>query len=305
MESAYRAFASGNYGLALELMDQALQTEQRLGPAPDQVGLGLEARGSILRAGIAMAAGSLAEAAEWYLGAAERCRAAGLDGMEASFLGNSAYCLAWIDPDAAVARATEGLTLARRSTTGHSFNLRALAVALAASDPQRAADFLAEADTVAPSNAVSLAFAVFIATRLADWPSALRAADRILDRDRRSGDTPLVNLSASFNVVARALADTQPGPAAVLQGIVRRLAGRPSRDAVTPTPPVGATELNSLIELFIQIRRDTSALLVDALGEAQMRELRAQGEAMDREQAAAYARTHIAEYLATLVPKAT
>ena len=36
-----------------------------------------------------------------------------------------------------------------------------------------------------------------------------------------------------------------------------------------------------------------------------MRELRAPGEAMDRDQASAYAHTHIAEYLATLAPEAT
>ena len=36
-----------------------------------------------------------------------------------------------------------------------------------------------------------------------------------------------------------------------------------------------------------------------------MRELHAQGEAMDRYQAPAYARTHIDEYLATLAPEVT
>jgi hypothetical protein len=54
-----------------------------------------------------------------------------------------------------------------------------------------------------------------------------------------------------------------------------------------------------------QIRRDTSQLLVEALGEAQMGELRAQGEAMDHDQALTYARTHIAEYLASLAPEST
>ena len=68
----------------------------------------------------------------------------------------SAYDLAWVDPEAAIARATEGLTLARRSGTGGAIaaNLRALAVALASSDPQRAAALLAEADTVAPGSGV-------------------------------------------------------------------------------------------------------------------------------------------------------
>jgi len=307
-ESAYRAFASGDYGLALELIDRAQETEQRLdpgpgpGPGPDPLGDDLEVYASLLRAVVAMASGSLAEAAEWYLDVAERHRVAGIDGLEASCLGSSAYCLAWVEPEAAIARATKGLTLARRSAQGSAIaqNLQALAVALAPSDPQRAAALLAEADTVAPGHEIDLAWAVFGATRLADWPSALRTANRLLDRDRRSGATSLVILSATFNVVARGLADAQPEPAAVLQGIVRGLAGRPSPGGVTPTPPVVATELNSLIEMVTLVRRDTRALLVDAIGESRMRELRAKGEAMDRDQASAYARAHILEYFAAI-----
>ena len=111
-----------------------------------------------------------------------------------------------------------------------------------------------------------------------------------------------MTLSTTFNVVARALADTQPEAAALLQGVVRGLAGQPSRAEGTPTPtaPADATESNPFVELVTQVRRDTSQLLVETVGEARMRELRAQGEAMDRDQASAYARTHIAEYLATL-----
>ena len=64
--------------------------------------------------------------------------------------------------------------MARRSGTGGAIaaNLRALAVALASSDPQRAAAVLAEADTAAPGSGADLTWAVFTATRLADWPSA-------------------------------------------------------------------------------------------------------------------------------------
>ena len=90
MDRASRVLAIGDYGLALELIDRARETEQRLGPAPDPLGLGVEVSGSILRAAVAMASGSLAEAAEWNLDVAERCRDVGLDGMEASFLGMSA-----------------------------------------------------------------------------------------------------------------------------------------------------------------------------------------------------------------------
>jgi hypothetical protein len=106
----------------------------------------------------------------------------------------------------------------------------------------------------------------------------------------------------TFNVVARGLAEAQPATAAVLQGVLWGPAGQPNPAAATPTPPADVPESNPRDEWMTQIHRDTSALLVDAIGEAKMRELRAQGEAMERVQATAYARTHIAEYLAILPP---
>jgi hypothetical protein len=73
----------------------------------------------------------------------------------------------------------------------------------------------------------------------------------------------------------------------------------------TPTPPADVPGSNPRDEWITQIHRDTSALVVDAIGEAKMRELRAQGEAMDHDQALACARTHIAEHLATLSHEVT
>lgn len=176
-------------------------------------------------------------------------------------------------------------------------NLRALAMALAPSDPQRAAAFLEEALIVAPPNQSDLGIAVFTAGRLGDWPGVLRAADHLLYLDRRSGITPLMVLMTTFNVVARGLAETQPESAAVLQGVSRRLANQAE---VTSGPQGDATGSNPVAELITAVRGDTSQLLVAAIGEARMRDLRAQGEAMDRDQAAAYARRHIAEYVAAL-----
>ena len=49
----------------------------------------------------------------------------------------------------------------------------------------------------------------------------------------------------------------------------------------TPTPPADVPGSNPRDEWITQIHRDTSALLVDAIGEAKMGELRAQDEAMD------------------------
>jgi hypothetical protein len=45
------------------------------------------------------------------------------------------------------------------------------------------------------------------------------------------------------------------------------------------------------------VRHDTTRILVGALGEPRMRELRAQGEAMDEDQICTFARRHIDEFL--------
>ena len=85
--------------------------------------------------------------------------------------------------------------------------------------------------------------------------------------------------SDTFNVVARALVEAQPETAAVLQGVLWEPPGQPNPAAATPTPPPDVPGSNPMDEWLTQIHRDTSALLVDAIGEAKMRELRAEGEA--------------------------
>jgi predicted ATPase/class 3 adenylate cyclase len=302
VESAYRAYEGGDYRRSLELIDQALETEQRLGPGPDALGLDIEAHGSSARGSVFGSTGRLIEGAEWHLDAARRAGAAGQRGVEALHLGTSAVQLSWVDPEAAIVRATEGLALARRSgmPTAIANNLRALAMALAPSDPPRAAAFLGEAFTVAPPSTGDLSIAIFTAGRLGDWAGVLRTADRLLYLDRRSATTALVTLLTTFNLVARGLAETQPEAAAVLQGVVRGLADQTSRVVTMPISHGDAIGSDPAVELVTEVRRVTTRLLVQALGDPRMRELRAQGEGMDRDQASAYARTHIQEYLETL-----
>ena len=87
--------------------------------------------------------------------------------------------------------------------------------------------------------------------------------------------------------------------------MVRGLPGQLRGAAATPAQRPDDVESNPFLELVTQIRRDTRAQLIDAIGESPMRELRAQGEAMDRDQATAYARSHISEHLATFASEAT
>jgi hypothetical protein len=96
-----------------------------------------------------------------------------------------------------------------------------------------------------------------------------------------------------MNFLARALAPCDPESAAVLQGAARRLvvgaaprsAGRAS--AVDPTaapgPAIGP------VSFFKDLRHQATAVIREALGDHRMRALRAQGEAMDPDDAVQYA----------------
>jgi predicted ATPase/class 3 adenylate cyclase len=295
MDSARRAWETGDYTLGIELADQAVELEERLGPCPGNVRLDIHR--SNLRAVIATSVDRPDESAEWYFDAAERARSAGQDGLAAWELGGSAISLAWTDPDTAIARANQGLTLAGRAggPISISANQLALALALAPSDPQRAATLLREADAFAFNNALHLLTVVFASGRLADWPATLRAAGRLLDLDRRSGTSARVALAGLFNFVARGLAETQPESAAVLQGAVRALL--PPRVPQKSSLNTESGRPNSRAELMVRVRREATQLVARAVGETRTRDLRIQGERMDRDQACAFARTHIHDYL--------
>jgi predicted ATPase/class 3 adenylate cyclase len=303
MATASRASMAGDYPLALELVDRALEVEQRLGPAPDSRGLDLAANGQIVRETVLGSLGTFAESAALISESAERLRAMGLHGLAAIRLGTAAMTLTWVNPDMAITRATEGLTLARQSgmPSAIAMNLVALAMALAPSDPQGAAAYLAEAERVGVASVGELGLTVFAAARLADWSGALRAADRLLRLDRQTGTTPLVTLLSTFNFVARGLAERQPEAAAVLQGVPRGLSTQASHAGPGSIPQRDASGLNPAAAFIAEVRRDTSRLLVAAIGEDRMRPLRAEGQTMDRDQASTYARTHIHEYFAPTI----
>ena len=84
----------------------------------------------------------------------------------------------------------------------------------------------------------------------------------------------------------------------MLQGavgtVIRRLA-----PVVAAPVSGGASSHNEVAAFMAEVRRDTTQLLTAALGDPRLRELRAEGAAMDETQACTYARTHIDEYLAS------
>ena len=106
-------------------------------------------------------------------------------------------------------------------------------------------------------------------------------------------------IAGVLNLGARGLAPAQPEPAAVLQGTVRwvadRLAAGVAADAdAQGTAPAGAARF------VLDARRDATRIITEALGATRLRELRAQGVAMDEDQTYRYARRRIGQHLAAL-----
>jgi hypothetical protein len=114
------------------------------------------------------------------------------------------------------------------------------------------------------------------------------------------GQSPL--LGAVFNVTARALATDFPETAAILQGAAPQFlpsihaphdnaqTGAPSPESSPPSSRTGAPR-----DFVTELRRETTALLRDALTETRLRELRAQGQKMPPDDAIAYTLDAIAK----------
>ena len=146
-------------------------------------------------------------------------------------------------------------------------------------------------------NTNELTQGVLVAARLRDAPFALELAKPAVRHLHWSGDRP--QLAGVLNVVAWAIADTDPDAAATIQGAARALtladiptlAAADTRGQASPAPV--QVEAVTGIGVLTELRRETTRHLADVLGQERLRELRAQGEAMDADQAVAYALAHI------------
>lgn len=242
---------------------------------------------------IAFARGNTHEAARHQERAVTASRAAGVEGDMAMGLGAAAtFHVMAGEPAAAVDLATEGLALARKlevpSLVAH--NLAALAGALVDSDPERARSLLHESVQLGADlgyrNWGELTQAALISARLGDWAQTLTLAAPALRGLHWTGDRPL--MGAVINLVVHGLAATDAETAARLQGAARALAT--SALASTPDAVKSSDRPSSDQHDFVtQLRRTTTAALRDTLGDMRLRELRAEGERLDRDQAVAYA----------------
>jgi hypothetical protein len=233
-------------------------------------------------------------------GAEQLARIAREDGNEevvASSLAGAAadYTMAG-DPEAGVDLATEALELARAVGAPVTIGLclTALAGTLAETEPPQARALLEEAlalrERLHIESVTEVTQATLIAARMADWPLTLKLADRSIRHIQWGGERPW--LAGILNVVARALVEIDSEAAARLQSAARQMA---VQVAVARPLGVGSTGLASPGEpaagfsMITDLRRQTSALLHEALDEGRLYQLRVEGEALDSDQPAAYA----------------
>jgi hypothetical protein len=207
--------------------------------------------------------------------------------------------------DAAVPLASEGLEIARRIGTPLliAMSLMALAGALVDRDPDRARTLLEESlelrSAVGFEGADPSTQAALIAAKTGDWLLTLQIAKRAIPYLRWGGERPW--LSGILNVVARAIANTDAASAAVIQGAARRLVTtslpttRPAPTSDTAPPTAGTVPSGA--SFLTELRRETTGLIRDSLGETRLAEMRAEGEAMDEDHAVAFALEAIATAL--------
>jgi predicted ATPase len=303
--SAHRAFWVNDYSRALELADRSDIARRRLGSGADAVND--EALRRNILAIITANRGDIREGADLSLQSAETAHAAGRLSLAGWLAGGAAQYLSWIDPEAAAQTASKGLTWARQSGSPYAIgmNLCALAMALADSNPDQARQLLAEA-TGSGLEIVWLTSACTAAGRLAEWSMLLHLAAPLVRFEQRTGLAGELNMGGILNLVARGLAPVQPETAAQIQGAVAGLislasaAQPPLAGGVSSSRPSASTPMgpSPITEFHTQVRHDTTRLLVESIGEPRMRELRAHGATMDRDQTYAFARAAIEAHLA-------
>jgi hypothetical protein len=199
------------------------------------------------------------------------------------------------DPEAGMRLAEQALQLAcsAGAPITKAFCLLALAGTLAHREPRRARSLLEEGlalrERLDIESVTEVTQATLIAARMGDWPLTLQLADRSIRHIQWAGERSW--LGGLLSVVARALVDVDMEAAARLQGAARHLtvqiAPQPVASADTAlASPGGPVAGFSMIR---DLRRQTSALLHEALDEERLRQLRTEGEIMDSDQAATHA----------------
>jgi predicted ATPase len=283
--AASRAAGHGQEQRAEQLCTEALAAERRLGTHPDGY---VDSAVKTARALLALSRGSWQEAAVLGERNAELCRSAGRLALTAAHLSSAGHCHAMAgDADAGIPLATEGLAIARQVGMPYliAAGLGALASALVKRDPERARGLLRESlqagETIQYVSTNQLAVAVLVAGRLRDRPLTLELGPRVIRLLHWNGDRP--QLGGVLNIVAWAIADTDPDYAAILQGAARRLTLGDNESRIDSTrAPVDPSVASGGIS---ELRRETTRHLAELLGKERLHDRRAEGEALDPDRA--------------------
>jgi predicted ATPase len=294
--SAITANSLGELDRGEDSCQEALQVVHRLNARDER--RAVEGLISVARAQGLVALGDLRQAAANYEHAAAAI--AGESGREASaaaYLASAANCYTLAgdaQTGADIAKKALEMSRAAGGPMTIAYCLAVLAGALAEAEPPRARGLLEEAlalqDGLAIETTSDVIATTLTAARMGDWPLTLQLADRCVRHLQWVSLRP--NLAGILNIVARALAATDVESAARIQGAARHVAFQLTTSQTTvpgdpnPASPAVAPSGSSLIT---DLRHQTSALLHDAIDEGRLRQLRAEGEAMDSDQAATYA----------------
>jgi hypothetical protein len=304
MAAAFAATSRGEASLAQEYGDAALDAEQAV-TVPGHYAVDLSAQRLSLSAVVAMLAGAWADAAAAWLEGVERNRRGERMTVVAMDLTAAASALCYSERFAdAVPVATEALALARTLGLDHTITggLVSLAQALSRQAPEQARVLLDEADDreVRRESYGELTRMALAASMISDWPLTARFARRSIPHLHWMNHRPY--LQGTFTVSARALADSDPEAAATIQGAAHTLTVNPAPTTPEAAAPPGAPRQGETANrggLIVETRRDTTRLLVEALGDERLRALRDHGAAMDTDAAVAYTLARLDAFLTT------
>jgi hypothetical protein len=304
MAAAFAAERRGEATLARHYADAALDAE-RASTIPRPYRFDLAATRWFIEGMIASIAGAWDDMAAAWLESAEQFRRRDNLHMAASSLSSAAAALCYGGRFAdAVPHAANAVTLARAQgqPLTRVVSLASLAMAVSPQDANRARELLDEAAQFDPAVynygiALQLTLA---AARIDDWPLAAHFAAPSIPLLHWVNHRPYLN--AAFTVVARILAEHDPEAAATIQGAAHTLrAPLAPTNAAAEAPTVSTPRAPASDGDFLaDIRRSTTKLLAQMLGNEHVRVLREQAAAMDIDTAVAYTLTHLDHYLAHL-----
>jgi predicted ATPase/class 3 adenylate cyclase len=299
MAAASAADRRGEATLAREYGDAALDAE-RASTIARPYSLDLTATRSFVEGMIALSAGAWDDAATAYLEGAEHFRRADDLDRVSICLGSAASALCFGGRFAdAIPLATDGLALAQGTPTLRSVNVVALAMAVSRQDPGRARMLLDEAAQRLPGSqnwgeAMQLTLA---AAMIGDQLLAARFARRSIPLVHWVNHRPYLHIL--LTLAARTLADTDPEAAASIQGaadaLIAPLANAAPTAAATAASTHGAPASGG--GFIDDTRRETTRLLVEALGDERLRALRDHGSTMDTDAAVAYTLSRLDAFL--------